>query len=235
MNLSALFLCRLRRNRRKVYENEKKCTDFCHKTVGTALYLSETPPGRGEKRKGTTHISMRLQEHHTSVDTPRDPLPSAFERLGRSLHRMARSVMGDADEADDALQEAFCRLWPRRSRIRTEEEAARLLTATVRNLSIDVLRRRQVESTVPLDEARDATPDGEAEMLERREEQYRRVCALVEQKLTPLQRDILHRREILGQGYEEIARDLQMLQPAVRTQLSRARKTIRECYKNEQQ
>lgn len=176
---------------------------------------------------------MRLQEHHTIVDKTREPLPAAFERLGRSLRRMARTLMGDADDADDALQEAFCRLWPRRSRIGSEEEAARLLTATVRNLSIDVLRRRKLEAAVPLDEARDAVPDGEAEVAAQREEQYRRVSALVEEKLTPLQRDILHRREILGQDYEQIATELQMLQPAVRTQLSRARKTIRECYKNE--
>lgn len=176
---------------------------------------------------------MRSPEHHTNVSKSREPLPAAFERLGRSLRRMARTLMGDADDAEDALQEAFCRLWPRRSRIETEDEAARLLTATVRNLSIDVLRRRKLEAAVPLDEARDAMPDGEAEAAEQREEQYRRVSALVEEKLTPLQRDILHRREILGQDYEQIATELQMLQPAVRTQLSRARKTIRECYKNE--
>ncbi len=178
---------------------------------------------------------MAQFEQTDTVQTSSQALPTAFERLGRKLRGMARGLLGNADDADDALQEAFCRLWPRRSSIRSEEEAARLLTVTVKNLSIDVLRRRQTSDWVPLDEERDAVPDEEATMLESREEQYRRISTLVEQKLTPLQRDILNRREILGQDYEEIARDLQMQQPALRTQLSRARKIIRECYKNERQ
>ena len=175
---------------------------------------------------------MRSSEKYEVVEEKAEVLPLAFQRLGTALHRMARTLMGNADDADDALQEAFCRLWPRREKIKSEEEAAKLLTTTVKHLSIDLLRQRQTRMTVLLDEERDTVPDLEVNQYETREEQYSRVKRLVDTKLTPLQRDILHRREILGEGYEQIARDLQMQQSAIRTQLSRARKTIRECYKN---
>ena len=175
---------------------------------------------------------MRSSEKYEVVEEKAEVLPLAFQRLGTALHRMARTLMGNADDADDALQEAFCRLWPRREKIKSEEEAAKLLTTTVKHLSIDLLRRRQTRMTVLLDEERDAVPDLEVNQYETREEQYSRVKRLVDTKLTALQRDILHRREILGEGYEQIAADMNMQQSAIRTQLSRARKTIRECYKN---
>lgn len=175
---------------------------------------------------------MRSSDKYEVVEEKAEVLPLAFQRLGTALHRMARTLMGNADDADDALQEAFCRLWPRRENIKSEEEAAKLLTTTVKHLSVDLLRQRQTRRAVTLDEERDAVPDLEDNLQECREEQYRRVKRLVEIKLTPLQREILHRREILGEAYEQIAADMKMQQSAIRTQLSRARKTIRECYKN---
>ena len=45
-----------------------------------------------------------------------------------------------------------------------------------------------------------------------------------------LQQQILHMKEYDGKTYSEIAESLGMQEPAVRMQLSRARKEIRECY-----
>lgn len=177
---------------------------------------------------------MHLQNHHRVDSQTDETLPAVFERLGKSLRRMAQTLMGNADDAEDALQEAFCRLWPRRKCIQTEDEAAKLLTTTVKHLSIDVLRRRQTTGTVPIDEERDAFEDDDTDYQENKEEQFIRVKKLIDSRLTPLQQEILHRREILEEDYELIAKDLQMKQAAIRTQLSRARKTIRECYKNQE-
>lgn len=84
--------------------------------------------------------------------------------------------------------------------------------------------------TVELDEGRDdAVAESATDTLER-EERFKAVERIIEQRLTPLQRQILHMKEYEGKEYDEIAAKLGMQPPAVRMQLSRARKEIRECY-----
>lgn len=84
--------------------------------------------------------------------------------------------------------------------------------------------------TVELDENRDESiSDSAAEVLEK-EEQFRMVERIIESRLTPLQKQILHMKEYEGKKYNEIAGILGMQEAAVRMQLSRARKEIRECY-----
>ncbi|WP_314819397.1 hypothetical protein [Alloprevotella tannerae] len=49
------------------------------------------------------------------VTTTENPLLTAFSGLRRRLRPTLSRWLGE-DEADDALQEAFCRLWPERER-----------------------------------------------------------------------------------------------------------------------
>ena len=92
----------------------------------------------------------------------------------------------------------------------------------MRNVSIDHLRKRK---TVPL--AGDL-PEEDTEDLETR---FRQVEEMVTTALTDIQRQIIRRHEYEGVTLEKIAEDLGMRPPAVRMQLSRARKTIREQYR----
>ena len=131
-------------------------------------------------------------------------------------------MLSDADAAEDALQDAFVRLWGR-YQVRSEKEAEALLTRTVRNMSIDSLRKRK---TVPL--AGDLPEEAE----ENREALFRRVEEMVDTELTDLQKLIVRRHEYESVTLEKIAEELGMPPPAVRMQLSRARKTIREHYRN---
>ncbi len=130
-------------------------------------------------------------------------------------------MLSDADAAEDALQDAFVRLWGR-YQVRSEKEAEALLTRTVRNVSIDSLRKRK---TVPL--AGDLPEEAE----ENREALFRRVEEMVDTELTDLQKLIVRRHEYESVTLEKIAEELGMQPPAVRMQLSRARKTIREQYR----
>lgn len=158
------------------------------------------------------------------------PVLSAFRRIGRRLQRMAGSILGDEADAEDALQDAFCRLWPRRADIGSEREAEALLTTTVRHLSYDTLRRRHTAATDPIDETRDAQPADDADEAAEREARFREVEAIIDKQLSPTARDILRRKEYEGQDFDTIAAELNMQPAAVRMQLSRARKIIRTCY-----
>ena len=47
-----------------------------------------------------------------------DKLTTAFRRISMRLRQSARKLTGTADDADDVLQEAFFRLWRKRSEIK---------------------------------------------------------------------------------------------------------------------
>ena len=150
-----------------------------------------------------------------------DILTETYQRIRERLRAGAGKMLSDAEAAEDALQDAFVRLWGR-YQVRSEREAEALLTRTVRNVSIDQLRKRK---TVPL------MADLPEEVGENREALFRRVEEMVDTELTDLQRQIIQRHEYDGITLEKIAEELDMQPPAVRMQLSRARKTIREQYR----
>lgn len=144
------------------------------------------------------------------------------------LMKMARSLLGNPDDAEDALQEAFCRLWPRAETLLTEQDADRMAMTTVKNISIDQLKRKSPLSTTLKGEVEIAAED-ESRRADNRN-QLEIVDEIVSQHLTPLQQRIFRAHDVDGLSYEEIAHQEQMLEPAVRKQLSRARNTIREYY-----
>ena len=151
-----------------------------------------------------------------------DILTETYQRIRQRLQVGAGKLLADAEAAEDALQDAFVRLWGRYE-VRSGREAEALLTRTVRNVSIDQLRKRK---TVPL-----SGDLPEEDVGENREALFRRVEEMVDSELTDLQRLIVRRHEYEGLTLERIAEELGMQPPAVRMQLSRARKTIREQYR----
>ena len=159
-----------------------------------------------------------------------EPLITTFTRLRKGFLRLASRFLPNEEDADDALQDAFCRLWPRRNQIHSSQEAEALAVTTIRNLCIDKTRKEKVP-LVELDAERDAHPTESVEERMEREELFQEVEALIDRRLSPLQRLILRKKEYEEQSIEEIAKELDMQQAAVRMQLSRARKTIRECYR----
>ncbi len=204
----------------------KKTTFLCYKSTSFAFYIQSTQKA-DRLQPEAFHFIANMSAKET-VKSP--PVLSAFSRIGRRLRNMAGAMLGNDYEAEDALQDAFVKLWPLRERITTEEEAVGLLTTTVRHLSIDVLRRRQTERTIELDEEHNAPPDEEVAEKVEREHRFNTIEHIIAQELSPQTRDILRRHEFKGESYEDIAADLGMQPAAVRMHISRARKTIRECY-----
>ncbi len=155
-----------------------------------------------------------------------DYLTDAFIRLRQRLKVISGRVIADSVGADDILQDSFVRLWRRQYPLNSEKEAEALLTKTVRNASINERRRAR---SVPLErDVADDSPDP-AE----REQAYAEMHRKIESELTEIQRYILEEKEYGGRTLEEIAKELEMEPAAVRMQLSRARKTLRNALKDD--
>ena len=157
-----------------------------------------------------------------------DYLTEAFVRLRQKLKGVSGRILPDPGRVEDVLQDSFVRLWRRQYPIGSEKEAEALLTRTVRNTSLNERRRMR---TVPLEkEVLDDSPGRESS--EERERTYDEMHRKIEKTLTETQRFILEEKEYGGRTLEDIAKELKMEPAAVRMQLSRARKTLRETLNN---
>lgn len=133
-------------------------------------------------------------------------------------------------KTEDTLQDAFCKLWGGKYKIGSVKEAIGLLSRTGRNLEIDEYRKARGRQTVSLEGWQVEDEGGDA--MEK-EQLFRKVEASVESELTDLQRLIVRKHEYEGQSFERIAKDLGMRQTAVRMHVSRARKILRDKFRNE--
>ena len=137
----------------------------------------------------------------------------------------------DKWKAEDALQEAFCRLWGRKYKVSSLKEAVGLLARTGKNIEIDDFRKSGRRKTVSIDQTRIEDDSGAVAALER-EALFRKVEASLEKDLTLLQKKIIQLHEYNDMTFEDIAKELGMQPAAVRMQASRARKLLRDKFRN---
>ncbi len=152
----------------------------------------------------------------------RDFFISAFRNVRRRL--MARH----SDDDEDALQDAFCRLWTRRDDFSSQGEAEGFLTVAAKNITVDSHRRRQAHPETDIENANKFVLDDDG--ISSQNEQILEIKSLIKTYLSPRDQEILIHREHDGWEFDEIATHFQISEANARMIVSRARKTIREIY-----
>ena len=158
-----------------------------------------------------------------------DRITNAFTALREQMLSLAERITGNRDDAADAVQEAFVKLWQQRGRYETTSHAQGAGMMTVRTTSIDMARRNAHRSDVPVELAADIT---EEVSNEERIATYQQVRRIIDNELTPKQRAIIDLREMDGLEFNYIANRLNITEANVRVELSRAHKKVREIYRN---
>ncbi len=148
-------------------------------------------------------------------------LAVAFQRLRPRLLAAGKRLLGDADEASDAVQETFVRLWCANA----DANEGTMVTA-MRNTCIDTLRRRRPTTEVS-DVAETVTTDTSGDDAA---ELYDRVSRTIESCLSERDRSILIMRDRDGFEMDAIASRTGLSEANVRLILSRARKAVRMAY-----
>lgn len=148
--------------------------------------------------------------------------------LRPSLVSVAKRITGNNDDAEDVVQDACLKIWHFRDKLNGFENVEAYTTAIVKNLSIDKIRSRKPftdEMELSGKETGEQLPDT---LLEEKEERdaIRRIIEM----LPPLQQRILQMKDIEGFDTAEICEITGIAAEAVRNNLSRARKRIRELY-----
>jgi len=151
--------------------------------------------------------------------------------LSRKLYVVAFRFLRRQDEAEDAVQEVFIKLWNRIDELEKYNSLEAFAVTTTKNYCIDVLRKEK--SLVREDESlhenivnKEPTP---YEELENRE-----TADLLDSIIAGLPdnyRQIITLKDIDGHSYEEVAQATQQNINTLRVNISRARKIIRDEFK----
>ncbi len=164
-----------------------------------------------------------MQPNHTT-------LSGRFEALRPRLRVWASRLLGSQEDADDALQEAFFRLWRQKDRLKEDLSAVDAMSMTaLRSACIDSLRKRSIRRTDPVEipeTISDSPVEAMADMVED-------VKHLIETRLDSRAREILLLHDSLGYNYDEISERMGISEANARVILSRARKAIRDAYRQQ--
>lgn len=140
------------------------------------------------------------------------------------MFRLACSILGRSDEAQDMMQDVAERVLRKQGSIQEVENIDAFLTRSVRNACIDRLRRRK-DTTPKIPEVPDEkSPEGWSD---------RQLVHKALARLPEKQRLAVHLKDIEGYSGKEIARILETDEANVRTILSRGRRALREIIEKE--
>ena len=148
--------------------------------------------------------------------------------LRSKLLNYARRLTENPDDAEDAIQEVMLKLWNMRQKLdeyRSIEAFAKTLT---HHQCMDMWRSRNPEE-VPIEQQQVASSTATPEHLLEEKDECRLMGEIID-SLPTLQRTIIQMKDVQAYETEEIAEITGCKVVAIRSNLSRARKRVREIY-----
>ncbi len=146
--------------------------------------------------------------------------------LKNKLFRFAKRYLEHTEEAEDVVQEVFIKLWIRREKLDEYRSVEALAMITTKNMCLDKIKSRRYPVD-PIDDHRRFLEN----LPEEQKRDYSDEILMVRKAMKSLpqqQQMIIQLRDIEGYDFESIAEILEMNENAIRVNLSRARKRIRE-------
>jgi RNA polymerase sigma-70 factor (ECF subfamily) len=145
------------------------------------------------------------------------------------LFRLAKTLLQNAEDAEDAIQEVYMKLWSNKEMIEDLKSPEAYAMKVMKNYCLDKLKSRKNRHMVDIKEPEigsdNFTPFSKVSFENLRDLMLKLFSTLPEQ-----QRMIIHMRDIEHYSYDEISEVTGMNVNAIRVNLSRARKSVKGNY-----
>ena len=142
------------------------------------------------------------------------------------LFRLAKRLLISTEEAEDATQEVLVKLWNKNSVLIDYKSTEALAMTITKNYCLDQLKSKRA-SNLQITHTNYKDPQRSIDEKAEDNDNLQWVEKIINQ-LPEQQRLLIQLRDIEQYDYTEIAQIVEMTESAIRTTLSRTRKTIRE-------
>ena len=145
----------------------------------------------------------------------------------RNLYGYAFRILRNQEEAEDAVQEVFIKLWNLGNKLDEYNSTVALAVTMTKNFCIDQLRKKKhfIQENIDSQEIKSIDNASPFELMENMESEA--ILNHIIDQLPDIYKDVIKLREIEDLSYEEIADKTQQNINTLRVTLSRARKMIR--------
>ena len=142
------------------------------------------------------------------------------------VFRLAKRLLVSTDEAEDATQELYFKLWKNKDKIENYQNVEAYAMMMTKNYCLDQLKSKRASNlTLVHSNYKDESSELESSF------EFKDGASIIKRMMNDLpekQRMIIELRDIENYDYEEIGKIMDMEPTAIRVALSRARKTLRE-------
>lgn len=177
---------------------------------GVKIYKSMDPEVLKRAQKGDEEAFAQIVSEHQNL-----------------VYTVALRILANPDDALDAAQDVFFRVWKSLSKFQGRSEFTTWLYRITANICLDYIKKRKRERRVSLswpDEQEERFPETDVTIDEEmdRIEVKDRLEEILE-KMNPIYRSVLVLRDIYGFSYEEISHLLKISLQATKIRIYRAR------------
>ncbi len=159
-----------------------------------------------------------------------EALAALIARRRSGAEAYARAFLRDPQAAEDAVQEAFSRIYAARADLDGACSFSAYLYTVVKRICLDELRKRKRYPDLPGDLPEPPVESAEAEYL-RRQERLNRIHLLA--ALDETDRKLLLAFSLEGKPTKQIAEEMRLSDVQVRVRLHRIRKKLRKGMKDD--
>lgn len=153
--------------------------------------------------------------------------------LKNELYRLALRITLSREEAEDVVQDTMIKVWNNRDRWQEIDSIEAYCLTICRNLSLDVLRKKdnQLQSIEEEDvlASQQSTQNLQEAIIQK--DRLQLIRQLVD-ALPEKQRSCMQLRDFEGKSYKEIAIILNISEEQVKVNIFRARQTIKQRYQD---
>jgi len=142
------------------------------------------------------------------------------------VFRLAKRLLVSTDEAEDATQELYLKLWKNKKKLSDYNNVEAFAMTMTKNYCLDQLKAKR-SNNLTLVHSNYTDDNVSLQRDIELKDSVARVHELIEE-LPEKQKLIIQLRDVENYEYKEIGKILDLQPTAVRVALSRARKTIRE-------